>query len=80
MKRNLTSRRNRRNRRRGQTLTEYVLIIAVVVVASIGVLSAFSTTVQEKISGIIHAFGGEEVETTDPIDALQDPGSVGDNQ
>ena len=48
MKRNLTSRRNRRNRRRGQTLTEYVLIIAVVVVASIGVLSAFSTTVQEK--------------------------------
>lgn len=44
----------RHRRQRGQTITEYILIIAVVVVASVGILSVFSDTVRQKISGIIH--------------------------
>lgn len=47
-------RRKRRNL--GQTITEYVLIIAVVVVAAIGILSMFSDTVRSKISGVIMVF------------------------
>ncbi len=40
--------------RRYQTIVEYILIIAVVVVAAVGVLSIFSDTVRHKISGIVH--------------------------
>ena len=38
---------------RKQTIVEYVLIIAIVVVAAIGILSVFSDTVRGKIAGII---------------------------
>lgn len=43
-------------RRKGQTIVEYVLIVCVVVVASVGILSLFSDTVREKIAGIIKTF------------------------
>lgn len=41
---------------RRQTIVEYVLIIAIVVIAAIGILSMFSDTVRGKISGIIKVF------------------------
>jgi Flp pilus assembly pilin Flp len=48
-----------RKRRRGQTIVEYVLIICIVVVASIGILSMFSNTVREKIAGIVKTFDSD---------------------
>ena len=42
--------------KRPQTIVEYVLIIAIVVVAAIGILSVFSDTVRGKIAGIIKVF------------------------
>jgi Flp pilus assembly pilin Flp len=42
--------------RRPQTIVEYVLIIAIVVVAAIGILSVFSDTVRGKIAGIVKVF------------------------
>ena len=47
--------RNRTQVRR-QTIVEYVLIIAIVVVAAIGILSIFSDTLRGKISGIVKVF------------------------
>ena len=44
---------------RGQTIVEYVLIIAIIVVAAIGILGVFSDTVREKLSGVVHIFGGD---------------------
>ncbi len=38
---------------RPQTIVEYVLIIAIVVVAAISILSIFSDTVRGKIAGIV---------------------------
>ena len=52
--------KRRSRRRKGQTIVEYVLIIAIVVVAAIGVLSAFSDTVRAKIVGITEAFGNDQ--------------------
>ena len=46
--------------RRGQTIVEYVLIICIVVVASIGLLSIFSDTVRKKISGIVSTIDDEK--------------------
>ncbi|RMD77162.1 MAG: hypothetical protein D6820_11850 [Lentisphaerae bacterium] len=43
-------------RRKGQTLVEYVLIVCVVVVATVGILSLFSDTVREKIAGVVKTF------------------------
>lgn len=46
----------KRKRNKGQAIIEYVLIIAIVVVASVAILGVFSDTVRSKISGIIHVF------------------------
>jgi Flp pilus assembly pilin Flp len=51
--------RNRNRGRRGQTIAEYVLIIAIVVIAAIGILSIFSDTVREKIAGAASVFGAD---------------------
>ena len=45
-----------RKRKRGQTIVEYVLIICIVVVASVGILSLFSDVVRSKIAGIVKTF------------------------
>lgn len=48
----------RRERWRGQTLVEYVLIVALVSVAAIGLLSAFSLSVQNTTDGAVSALSG----------------------
>jgi len=57
-------RRFQRRRQRGQTITEYVLIVAVVVVAAVSILCTFSDTVRDKIVGIIHVFDPDRETTT----------------
>ena len=55
-------------RRKGQTIVEYILIIAIVVVAAIGLLGIFSDTVRSKIAGI-----------TNTIDSNADASSTDEN-
>lgn len=43
-------------RRRGQAIVEYVLIIAIVVVAAVAILGIFSDTVRTKVAGIVKVF------------------------
>lgn len=45
-----------KRRKQHQTIVEYVLIIAVVVIAAVGILSLFSDTVRSKIAGVIKVF------------------------
>ena len=40
----------------GQAIVEYVLIIAIVVVAAVAILGIFSDTVRTKIAGIVKVF------------------------
>jgi Flp pilus assembly pilin Flp len=64
-----------RKRRRGQTIVEYVLIICIVVVASIGILSMFSNVVREKIAGIVKTFDSDadvDSELKDSKEIMQD--------
>jgi Flp pilus assembly pilin Flp len=46
----------KKKRNAGQAIIEYVLIIAIVVVASVTILSLFSDTVRGKIAGIVKVF------------------------
>ena len=63
MKRN----RPRRKKNKGQAIIEYVLIIAIVVVASVAILGVFSDTVRSKIAGITKVFD-PDAETDDALD------------
>lgn len=50
--------RIRRNQR-GQALVEYVILIAVVALAALFVLGAFSDRLREMIAGVTNTLGGE---------------------
>ncbi|MCH2175512.1 MAG: hypothetical protein MK193_07275 [Lentisphaeria bacterium] len=46
-------------KRQRQTIIEYVLIIAIVVLAAIGLLGLFSDTLRSKIAGIINTIDSD---------------------
>lgn len=59
-------RKNRRNS--GQTIAEYVLIIAIVVIAAIGILGLFSDTIKQKIAGAAKTFGATDADVNSKVD------------
>ena len=59
--------RQSRKKNKGQAIIEYVLIIAIVVVASVAILGVFSDTVRKKIAGITKVFD-PDAETDDALD------------
>jgi Flp pilus assembly pilin Flp len=60
--------RKRKKRNAGQAIVEYILIIAIVVVASVAILGIFSDTVRQKVAGITKVFDPDadvsDVDTT----------------
>ena len=52
-------RRRFRKAERGQALVEYVILIAVVALAALFVLGAFSDRLREMIAGVTNTLGGE---------------------
>lgn len=48
-----------RKNQRGQALVEYVILIAVVALAALFVLGAFSDRLREMIAGVTNTLGGE---------------------
>jgi hypothetical protein len=60
--------RKRKKRNAGQAIVEYILIIAIVVVASVAILGIFSDTVRSKVAGITKVFDPDadvsDVDTT----------------
>lgn len=55
----------------GQTIAEYVLIIAIVVVAAIGILGVFSDTVRAKLGAATVMIGGDQAS----VDKVLKPGA-----
>ncbi len=53
----------KRRRQRGQTMTEYIIIVALIAVAAIGVYSYFGTTVREQSAGIANEIAGNNAQT-----------------
>ena len=48
----------------GQTMTEYIIIVAVVALAALTVFGLFGDTIRAKMNGVIAAFGGDATGTT----------------
>lgn len=49
-----------KSRVRGQGMTEYIIIVALIAVAAIGVYNFFGKTVRHQTAGIAAALGGDE--------------------
>jgi len=64
-------------RKRGQTLTEYIIIVVVVALAAIAIVAAFSDTVQSKFRGATEELGGSAGDTVDSQQYLRDLGTGG---
>jgi len=51
-----------RNHCRGQGMTEYIVILALVVVSAIGVYSLFGKTVRNQVAGVAQEISGRSAE------------------
>lgn len=49
----------RRNKNRGQGMTEYIIIVALIAVAAIGVYNLFGSTVRNQTASMAAALGGD---------------------
>lgn len=52
--------KTRRNRKSGQAMTEYIIIVVIVALAAIAIFSIFSDTLRGKVSGAVTELGGDE--------------------
>ncbi|GAA0743804.1 pilus assembly protein [Ideonella azotifigens] len=56
---------NSLRRSRGQGMTEYIIIVALIAVAAIGVYNLFGATVRNQTAGMAAALGGAGTESQD---------------
>ncbi len=49
----------RRNRKSGQAMTEYIIIVVIVALAAIAIFSIFSDTLRAKVGGAVAELGGD---------------------
>lgn len=63
--------RHRAARRRGQGMTEYIIIVALIAVAAIGVYQFFGQTIRSQMSAIANEVGGKSGKT-----AMTDAGAA----
>jgi Flp pilus assembly pilin Flp len=59
---------------RGQGMTEYIIIVALIAVAAIGVYSIFGKTVRNQTSGMAAALGGADKEADTAVKAATNAG------
>lgn len=59
----LPSIRARRANQRGQGMTEYIIIVALIAVAAIGVNQFFGQTIRQQMAGIAAEVGGKSATT-----------------
>jgi Flp pilus assembly pilin Flp len=52
-------------RERGQGMTEYIIIVALIAIAAIGVYNLFGRTVRAQTAGIAASLGGDGVDAKD---------------
>jgi type IV pilus assembly protein PilA len=61
-----------RNRKSGQALTEYIIIVVIVALAAIAIVAVFSDTIRSKFGGAVAELGGD----TTAADAALSRGSA----
>lgn len=49
-----------RNRKSGQTMVEYIIIVVIIAIAAIAIFGVFGDTIRQKLSGAVYELGGDE--------------------
>lgn len=48
------------SRQRGQGMSEYIIVVALIAVASIGVFAAFGTTIKQQVTAMAREISGQD--------------------
>ena len=72
-----------RNRKSGQTMVEYIIIVVIIAIAAIAIFGVFGDTIRDKLGGAVHELGGDTSAKDAAIsqtshDWLKNMGSDGD--
>ncbi len=54
-------------KKRGQAMTEYIIIVVLVALAAIAILAVFSDTIRSKIGGAVEELGGDSGKKTEAL-------------
>lgn len=65
---------SQKDRKQGQALVEYIIIVVIVAIAAIAVVGVFSDTVQNIFNGATEELGGTAATNTDGVSKLQELG------
>ena len=49
-----------RNRKSGQTMVEYIIIVVIIAIAAIAIFGIFGDTIRTKLGGAVAELGGDE--------------------
>ncbi len=67
-----------RNKKSGQTMVEYIIIVVIIAIAALAIFGIFGDTLRKKLGGAVEELGGDsgEVDTAvggygDSLDKLQ---------
>jgi pilus assembly protein Flp/PilA len=71
--RTVSARKGNRVRQRGQGMTEYIIITALIAIAAIAAVSYFGGTVRAQVGGMAQELGGSDGTST--INAAQNKGN-----
>ena len=57
----------RNNRKSGQSIVEYIIIVVVVAIAALAILGVFSDTIRRKFGGAVQQLGGDGQAAADAL-------------
>ncbi len=70
-----------RNRKSGQTMVEYIIIVVIIAIAALAIFGIFGDTLRQKLGGAVNELGGDDgaVDTALSEGSLETLQSVGDD-
>ncbi len=60
--------KKQRNKKSGQTMVEYIIIVVIIAIAAIAIFGVFSDTIREKLGGAVVELGGDDSAKQDALD------------
>ena len=59
--------KTRMNRKSGQTMVEYIIIVVIVAIAAIAIFGVFGDTIRQKLGGAVAELGGDDSAKDDAV-------------
>lgn len=66
--------KEKQDRRNGQTMVEYIIIVVIIAIAAIAIFGIFGDTIRQKLGGAVAELGGDDAARQEAV------GESGDSQ